>query len=155
MNEKLKTILTELRQYLARLYGERLVDVVLFGSQARGDAVEGSDIDVLIVLKGDVSQFEEVARTSEFNAQLCLKYDVLTSRIFVSDDDYRQSQMPLLANARQEGIGDYSSISSLTETETATIISQAEEFLVLAEQLLGAQPPAKDQSEGEDSSEQD
>jgi len=51
-------------------------------------------------------------------------------------------------------IGDYSSISSLTEIESATIISQAEDFLVLSEQMLGAQPPAKDQSETEDSSEQ-
>ena len=104
MTGKLKTILTEFRRYLADLYGERLVDVILFGSQARGDAVEGSDIDVLIVLKGQVRQFEEVARTSEFNAALCLKYDVLISRIFVSEDDYRQSQMALLENVRAEGI---------------------------------------------------
>src|SRR5262245_63973828 len=98
MNEGLKTILSELRRYFSELYGERLVDVVLFGSQARGDAIEGSDIDLLIVLKGKVSQFEEVARTSDFNASLCLKYDVLISRIFVSEDDYRQSRMSVLAN---------------------------------------------------------
>jgi predicted nucleotidyltransferase len=104
MNEKLKTILNEMRQSLAALYGERLIDVVLFGSQARGDAVEGSDIDLLIVLKGNVSQFEEVARTSRFNAQLCLKYDVLTSRIFVSESEYLASNAPLMANVRSEGI---------------------------------------------------
>ena len=63
MNERLKTILSELRQYLSELYGARLVDVALFGSQARGDAVEGSDIDVLIALKGEVYAGKEIDRT--------------------------------------------------------------------------------------------
>jgi predicted nucleotidyltransferase len=104
MNDKLKTILAELRRHLTALYGERLVDVVLFGSQARGDAVAGSDIDVLIVLKGWVSQFDEVDRTGNFTSDLCLKHDVLISRIFISEDDYLHSQMPFLLNVRREGI---------------------------------------------------
>jgi hypothetical protein len=40
MEERLKTILAESRQYLSELYGNRLVDVALFGSQARGDVTE-------------------------------------------------------------------------------------------------------------------
>ncbi len=44
-------------------------------------------------------------------------------------------------------IGDYMTKSTLTKTETATMITQAEEFLALAEQMPGAQPPAKDQFE--------
>jgi predicted nucleotidyltransferase len=37
-------------QKLKDAYGERLVDVVIFGSWARGDAHEESDVDLLVVL---------------------------------------------------------------------------------------------------------
>jgi uncharacterized protein (UPF0332 family) len=50
-------------------------------------------------------------------------------------------------------IGDYSSTSSLTETETSVIISQAEEFLFLAEQMLGAASPFTDLHEAGGSTE--
>lgn len=43
-------------------------------------------------------------------------------------------------------IGDYATNSNLTKTEVATMIAQAEEFIVLAEQMLGPLPPAPDQS---------
>ena len=49
-NSKLENILTELRQAFHIEYGERLAKIVLFGSQARNEAVNGSDIDILIVL---------------------------------------------------------------------------------------------------------
>ncbi len=63
MNEQVKTIVTEFRQRLQQLYSERLEQVIIFGSQARGDVVEGSDIDVMIVLKGEVNVGEEISRT--------------------------------------------------------------------------------------------
>jgi uncharacterized protein len=84
MNKKLTAILKDLRHGFEARYGERLVRMVLFGSQARGDAAPESDIDVLVVLHGPVNPGEEIARTGELTASLSLKHDVVISRVFVS-----------------------------------------------------------------------
>ena len=104
LNNNLQNILAELRQSLTALYGTRLGDVVLFGSQARGDAVEGSDIDVLIVLQAEVWPGQEIARTGRIVAGLSLKYDVLLSTIFESEAAFRRGGSPLLMNVQREGI---------------------------------------------------
>jgi len=97
-------IVSELRQHLEALYNERLAQIVLFGSQARGDAVSGSDIDVLVVLQGPVRPGQEIARTGEATALLSLKYDTVISCTFVSADRYTTERSPLLLNVRREGV---------------------------------------------------
>lgn len=104
MNEKVKGILAELRRRFESLYGERLVGMVLYGSHARGDEEPGSDIDVLVVLKGPVNPGEEIARTSETVAALSLEHGVVISRAFVSDERYAKERSPFLLNVRREGV---------------------------------------------------
>src|SRR5919108_3487961 len=94
MNEKVTTILPELRGRLEALYSERLVRMVLFGSQARGDAEPESDIDVLVVLQGPVDPGEEIARTGEVTAWISLKHNVVISRVFVSAEQFIEQQSP-------------------------------------------------------------
>jgi predicted nucleotidyltransferase len=103
-HEKLQQILNELRARLVEHYGSRLVDVVLFGSQARGDAVPGSDIDVMVVLKDAVYPGEEIEQTGDLVAELSLKYDVLISVVFRSEEAFYYSETPLLIEVRREGI---------------------------------------------------
>ena len=52
MNQQIQTIITKTQQGLKKLYGEQLDKIVLFGSQARGDATPESDIDFVKVSKG-------------------------------------------------------------------------------------------------------
>jgi len=104
MDDKLTALLAELRQRFEDLYGERLVRMVLFGSQARGDAEPRSDIDVLIVLQGPVDPGEEIAHTGELTAALSLEHDVVISRAFISAEQFFDEQSPLLLNVRREGI---------------------------------------------------
>ncbi|MEB3188867.1 MAG: nucleotidyltransferase domain-containing protein [Snowella sp.] len=49
VNDSLKTILARLKRELKSHYGDRLKQLIMFGSQARGDAHPDSDIDVLVV----------------------------------------------------------------------------------------------------------
>jgi predicted nucleotidyltransferase len=104
MNPRLRTILAELRSRLEALYGDRLVKLVLFGSQARGDADADSDIDVLVVLKGEVNPFEEIERGSHVTADISLEHNVAISRIYVPEERYNRGAGPLLLNVRTEGV---------------------------------------------------
>ena len=104
MLSAVSVILKELRRRLNALYGKRLARVVLFGSRARGDAGPGSDIDVLVVLKGKVSPSQEIDRTVGITADVSLKHNVVVSCVFVSETQYRKEQSPLLLNVRREGV---------------------------------------------------
>ncbi|MBZ5582648.1 MAG: nucleotidyltransferase domain-containing protein [Acidobacteriia bacterium] len=101
---RLQEILAELRRLYESTYGDRLVKLVLFGSQARNDAEPDSDIDVMVVLRGQVTAAEERRVTDDAVSRLCLKYDVLISPVYVSEERFVKGGSPLLLNVRREGV---------------------------------------------------
>ncbi len=104
MGERLRGLLAQMRRRFEALYGPRLAGLVLYGSQARGDTEPGSDIDVLVVLKGAVSSGDEISRTLSDVAELSLNNNVVFSCVFVSADRFEREQSPLLINVRKEGV---------------------------------------------------
>ena len=103
-NHKTLDILMPLREYLKQEYQGRFNQAILFGSQARGEAIAASDIDVLIVLEDPVNASEEIERTSQFIARLCLEHNLLISRIFMPRSRFETENSPLLRNIRADGI---------------------------------------------------
>ena len=102
--KKLEKIITEFHQALEKIYGDRLIKLVLYGSQARGDATEDSDIDIMVVLKNPVSPGDEIFRMGEVKNKINLKYDQLISVLPISEEDFSSKNTPLLENVRQEGV---------------------------------------------------
>lgn len=105
MPDDIKKILRELKNGLQKIYGEQLKTVVLFGSYARGDAhPPDSDIDVMIVLRGEFDYWAMDKLCSEFVADLSLEHDVVISIKLASEEKYALSKFPLYINVRREGV---------------------------------------------------
>jgi uncharacterized protein len=99
----LEDVIRELDGGLRELYGERHRGLVLYGSHARGEADEGSDVDLLLLLEGQVRVGGEIRRSSDLVASLSLESGRVLSLIPVSVEDYQASSDPYLVNARREG----------------------------------------------------
>jgi uncharacterized protein (DUF433 family) len=101
---ELKTILSEVKKELKNLYNDNLVDIVLYGSYARGDYDQNSDIDLLVVLKSIDTVGSEIDKIVDAIYDINLKYNTLISIIPVTYKDYKYINSPLLLNIRQEGV---------------------------------------------------
>jgi predicted nucleotidyltransferase len=101
---KIKVVLNEFRENIEKLYGKRLKDIILYGSWARGEGNNDSDIDLVIILDGKVSPGKEIDRMIDIITEINLKYEVLLSVYPVSEKEYSTINSPLLINVRREGI---------------------------------------------------
>jgi len=100
----IEEVLREFKKEIRKLYGERLKKVILYGSWARGEATEESDIDLLVVLEGEVIPGREIDRMIDIITEMNLKYGVLISVHPVSEVDFHKLKSPLLINVRREGV---------------------------------------------------
>jgi predicted nucleotidyltransferase len=99
-----KSVLAELKAGLQEVYGDRLRGIYLFGSYARGEADQESDLDILVVLDRFERYAHEVDRTGELAAKLSLKFDVTVSLVFFRERDWLEGDTPFLLNVRDEAV---------------------------------------------------
>ncbi|MDE2181107.1 MAG: nucleotidyltransferase domain-containing protein [candidate division NC10 bacterium] len=104
MKADVKTLMAELKDRLQALYGDRLKGVYLFGSYARGEADEESDVDMLVILDDYKSYGAETERAGVLGAELSLRYGVSISKVFLREREWRQGDTPFLANVRGEAV---------------------------------------------------
>ena len=96
--------LAEYRRRLLPLLGDVLDALILYGSRARGDAAEDSDIDILVLVKGPFDYAALLQRTSQATAEVSLEYDVVLSRTFLTREDYERRRTPFVMNVHRDGV---------------------------------------------------
>lgn len=101
---EIEHIISEFKEKAGKLYGSRLKKLILYGSFARGQATQDSDIDLAIVLEGKVATGREIDRLINVITDINFDYGVLLSVYPVSEEDYHSLNSPLLMNIRKEGV---------------------------------------------------
>ncbi len=102
--EELSALLEKLSRGLKDLYGERYQGLVLYGSYARGEADEGSDVDVLLLLEGSVAMGSEIVRMETVVWPISLEAGYAISVLPVEVGTYTTPREPFLINALREGV---------------------------------------------------
>ena len=102
--DEVLSIVREFHGGLAALYGERLKGVCLFGSYARGQAVEDSDIDVAVILEGPVHGWTEGKRTIGLVSGLCLRENCTIVSFFLSEEEHRTAPYAIHRSIVRDGV---------------------------------------------------
>lgn len=102
--KKVQKILKEIREELQRIYFHRLKEMILFGSYARGDYAEGSDIDIALLLEGLKDSYMEREKYFPVVCRISLEYDTVVSVIPFDYGEFQVKKTPLILNVQKEGV---------------------------------------------------
>ncbi len=105
MDEKIvDTIVRMCKESLSEYYGARLKGVILYGSVARGEALQSSDIDLLVLLSPPLDYFAELRQIVDLLYPIQLESEQLISAKPALASDYEMGSISLYRNARREGV---------------------------------------------------
>jgi uncharacterized protein len=99
-----QTLLSEIRKRLLEAHGRRLLGVVLYGSEARGEARPDSDIDVLVLLEPPIDYARDLRANIAALYDLVLALERPISAKPVDIDAYEAAAYPLYRSAKAEGV---------------------------------------------------
>ncbi|QKZ11505.1 nucleotidyltransferase domain-containing protein [Spirosoma sp. KUDC1026] len=101
----LEAVHRDVTRLMQRVYGDRLTKIILYGSYARGDFHEETDIDYLVVLHDEkVSAFMEAANTRPAISEVFDDSGIEVSTIVVSNDQLINSNRFFYRQVRKDGV---------------------------------------------------
>ena len=102
--KEIDSVLQKIKELLESIYGNRLLDVILYGSFVRNEATVDSDIDIAVVLKDTVNKIEEIDKMHDILYPLLLEYGEFISVNPISTKELGDIQWPLYYHINNEGI---------------------------------------------------
>lgn len=105
--DTLYTILEHVCDKAKHEFGDKLSSVVLYGSYARKEQDDESDIDVMVIVDLHVDEIKAFKRLfSDFSLEMDLRYDVVLSLLLQDKASFeqRKGSSPFFKNILREGV---------------------------------------------------
>jgi len=106
----LQSLLNEIKNGLQQIYGDKLKNIILYGSYARAQEVNGSDLDLMVLL--DLSDEEIESKNEEvleLTVDLTTCYGIVISVVKNNVDFFNEwvDTLPYFKNVLADGIDIY------------------------------------------------
>lgn len=103
---RLKKVLSLATKEIRNIFGDKLQEIILFGSYARGDFDEESDIDLIVLVDmPDVELNNYISVVTDATFDLDLQYNVLLSIVLKDINQFNlwKTTLPFYMNIVEEG----------------------------------------------------
>lgn len=104
---QLKDITTQLVDVYRNIYGDDVVEIFLYGSYARKEETDQSDVDIVAIVRGNRLDLQKKLKSIwDISADIGLENDVVVSPTVVPYDEFEKYReiLPYYMNIEKEGI---------------------------------------------------
>lgn len=103
---QVNNISKQISQSYRSVYGDSIVAIYLYGSYARGNYTDESDIDITAIVKGNRTDLQEkLKQVWDISADIGLENDIVVSPTVIPYAEYEEYKeiLPYYMNIQKEG----------------------------------------------------
>jgi len=104
MDKKITQLINQIKSYLIERYGDKIREIILYGSYARGEATKDSDIDLLVLVDDSINPSDVRRSLSDLLFDILLEKGELISVVVLPKSFFENYNYPFIINVKKEGI---------------------------------------------------